>query len=112
GGELVLEDVLAERSQFVRRHAREKLGGGMDRENVAPRRRACGRIIGFGRGHAATPLVWATGEIEKARLASQAASVAAACPRCRRHSAAASWLISVREPTCMTVGPHFSRRIL
>src|SRR5262245_55064728 len=36
----VLDDVLAKLAQLVRRHEREKLGSGMDGENVAPAHRA------------------------------------------------------------------------
>src|SRR5262249_28404474 len=44
-GESVPDDVCAERLEFVRRHAREKFGGGMDRQCVAP-----GRLLNVGSG--------------------------------------------------------------
>src|SRR5262249_16382325 len=39
-------------------------------------------------------------------------SIQAAASRALRHSAAASWLINVREPTFIVIGPHPSRFIL
>ena len=43
----VLTEVLAELAQLVRGHQREQVGGGMDRQNVAPGRR---RLPGGGHG--------------------------------------------------------------